>query len=397
MKMATSVSARNGRNDRLRLATADEELENEVPRRGTAAVTRKEFIGGTAALVAAGVVGADAADSPQLAQAKKWFKEAQFGMMAHWGLYTLLEGEWKGRPGKHKYGEWIMHGDKIPLKEYSRLAAAFNPVLFDPMDWVKRARDAGMKYFVITAKHHEGFAMYRTRVSKYNIVDATPFKRDPLEEIAEACRATGVKLGLYYSQDLDWSEPNGGGYHRGYPYYKWDKISDEPRAWGNDWDFGNVPDYNFQRYLDEKSIPQVREILTQYGDLGLVWFDCPMTMTRNQSEMFVELVRKHQPGCLISGRIGNNLGDYETPGDNCIPGRTDPNRLYETVGTMNDSWGYRPTDTHYKSIDEILAIKEKCASIGANYMLNVGPDPLGRIPAAAIKILDGLAAPGKSA
>ena len=117
-----------------------------------------------------------------------------------------------------------------------------------------------------------------------------------------------------------------------------------------------------------------------------------MTMTRNQSEMFVELVRKHQPGCLISGRIGNNLGDYETPGDNCIAEKTDANKLYETVGTMNDSWGYRPTDTHYKSVDEILAIKAKCASIGSNYMLNIGPDPLGRIPAAGISILEGLAA-----
>jgi len=179
-------------------------------------MNRREFIGGAAATLAAGCVNSNpaakaAADAAALAATKKWFKEAQFGMMAHWGLYTLLGGEWKGQSGKHAYGEWIMHANRIPLKEYAALAQAFNPILFDPMDWMKRARDAGMKYFVITSKHHDGFAMYHSRVSKYNIVDATPFGRDPIEEIAEACRATGIRLGLYYSQDLDWSDPNGGG------------------------------------------------------------------------------------------------------------------------------------------------------------------------------------------
>ena len=136
-------------------------------------MNRREFIGGAAASIVLGaecsVLGAEDA----LEKSKKWFKEAQFGMMAHWGLYTLLGGEWKGKPGKHAYGEWIMEGNRIPLKEYAALAKAFNPILFDPMDWMKRARDAGMKYFVITSKHHDGFAMYRSRVSKYNVVDAT--------------------------------------------------------------------------------------------------------------------------------------------------------------------------------------------------------------------------------
>ena len=352
-------------------------------------MNRREFIGGAAATLAAGCVDAnlgakDAAGALALEAAKKWFKEAQFGMMAHWGLYTLLGGEWKGKPGVHPYGEWIMHGNRIPLKEYAALAKAFNPVLFDPMDWMKRARDAGMKYFVITSKHHDGFAMYRSKVSKYNVVDATPFGRDPIEEIAEACRATGIRLGLYYSQDLDWSDPNGGGRR---VFCEWDK---DKHPWGNDWDFPDDSTYDFGRYLAEKSMPQVEEILTQYGDLCLVWFDVPMTLSHAQSEAFVGLVRRHQPGCLISGRIGNGLGDYETPNDNAIAEKTEPGKLYETVGTMNDSWGYRPTDTHYKSVKEILEIKAKCAAIGSNYMLNVGPDPLGRFPVAAIDILDGL-------
>lgn len=352
-------------------------------------MTRRRFVEGAAAFAAAGVCPALAGDdAPELAATKRWFKDAQFGMMAHWGLYTLLGGEWKGRPGRHIYGEWIMHGDRIPFKEYAALAKAFNPVLFDPLDWMKRARDAGMKYFVITSKHHDGFAMYRSRVSKYNVVDATSFGRDPLEEIAEACRKTGIKLGLYYSQDLDWSDPNGGGRKvmGGWNYGK--------RPWGNNWDFPDDSDYDFKRYLREKSMPQVEEILTQYGDLCLLWFDVPVTLTKDQSKSFVDLVRRRQPGCLVSGRIGNDLGDYFTPGDNEIAEKTEAGRLYETVGTMNDSWGYRPTDTHYKSVKDILSIKEKCSAIGSNYMLNVGPDPLGRLPVVAIEILDGLASHG---
>ena len=362
-----------------------------------AAFDRRGFLTGVISTVATGCMSANssiraAADGVALEASKRWFKEAQFGMMAHWGLYTLLGGEWKGKPGVHPYGEWIMHGNRIPLKEYAALAKAFNPVLFDPMDWMKRARDAGMKYFVITSKHHDGFAMYRSKVSKYNVVDATPFKRDPIEEIAEACRSTGIRLGLYYSQDLDWSDPNGGGRRVPYKCYKdyGSDGSDGTRFWGNDWDFADTPGYDFQRYLDEKAIPQVGEILTQYGDLCLIWFDVPVTMSHEQSRQFVDLVRKHQPGCLISGRIGNGLGDYFTPGDNQIASKTEKGRLYETVGTMNDSWGYRPTDTHYKSAKEILGIKAKCAAIGSNYMLNVGPDPLGRFPVAAIDILKGL-------
>ena len=162
---------------------------------GMMEMTRKGFIGSSVALAATGLLGAE--DSPQLAATKKWFKEAQFGMMAHWGLYTLPGGEWNGKPGRRAYAEWLQWGERIPMKEYAALAKAFNPVLFAPKDWMKRARDAGMKYFVITSKHHDGFAMYRSKASKYNVVDATPFGRDPLEEIAEACRDTGIRLGLY--------------------------------------------------------------------------------------------------------------------------------------------------------------------------------------------------------
>lgn len=353
-------------------------------------MTRRDFLGGAAAMAAAGCVNNNvivnkAAAVAALDATKKWFKEAQFGMMAHWGLYTLLGGEWNGRSGRHAYGEWIQWGEKIPMKDYAAMAKAFNPILFNPKDWMKRARDAGMKYFVFTSKHHDGFAMYRSRVSKYNVVDATPFKRDIVEELAEACRDTGLKFGLYYSQDLDWSEPDGGGKKNEAGQRSWGKAD-----WRNTWDWPADRDYDFSRYFEGKCKGQVKEILTQYGDLCLIWFDVPSTITFNQCKELESMVRMYQPGCLINGRLGYGLGDYTTPGDNCIAEKTDAGKLYETVGTMNHSWGYRPTDVNYKTVEEIKAIKAKCASIGSNYMLNIGPDPLGRIPVGGIKILDGL-------
>ena len=328
----------------------------------------------------------DSNPSDALAAAKKWFKEAQFGMMAHWGLYTLLGGEWNGHPCRHPYAEHIMMSERIPLAEYAALAKAFNPILFDPKDWMKRARDAGMKYFVITAKHHDGFALYRSHVSKYNVVDATPFGRDIVEELAEACRDAGLKFGLYYSQDLDWSEPDGGGL----------KNEEGRRRWGdkdarNTWDWPADRDFDFARYFESKCKPQVEEILTQYGDLCLIWFDGPSTIVREQCLELQAMVRKYQPGCLINGRLGYDIGDYSTPGDNCISDGNASDALSETVGTMNDSWGWRPSDTKWKSVDEILDIKAKCAAIGSNYMLNIGPDPLGRIPVEGVRILEGLA------
>lgn len=349
-------------------------------------MTRREFLTTATAFAATGVITASAdEDGRALQEAKRWFKEAKFGLMAHWGLYSLAGGEWNGEV-TGELSEWMMYNFKIPLEEYRRLARAFNPVLFKPLDWMKMAQDAGMKYFVVTSKHHDGFAMFRSKVSAYNVVDATPFKRDVIEEFAEACRSTGMKLGLYYSQDVDWSDQNGGGRFVRNPF-----NAGGSRMWGNTWDWTEKDEYDFKRYFYGKALPQVEEILTQYGDLCLVWFDCPNTATLEQTRELKALVRKLQPSCLVSGRIGHGLGDYESGGDNQLIEKTRQDRLYEGIGTMNDSWGYKPADTNFKSVETILELKRKNNSVGANYMLNVGPDGLGRFPPQAVKIMRGLA------
>ncbi len=345
-------------------------------------LSRRNFIASSAAFAAMGPLAASAAVTP-LEASRKWFKDAQFGMMAHWGLYSLLAGEWKGRRSS-AYAEWIQSNLRIPNAEYHSLTKAFNPILFDPLEWMKRARDAGMKYFVLTSKHHDGFALFRSKASKFNVVDATPFKRDIVGELAEACRATGIKLGLYYSQDLDWSEQNGGGYTQ-----KPTAIANS--SWCNDWDWPDKAAKNYTRYFESKCKPQVKEILTQYGDLCLIWFDTPVTITKEQSQELVDMVRQYNPGCLINSRIGNGMGDYTTPGDNQLPSNKNAaDKLFETPGTMNHSWGYTAHDQNYKSVEKILEIKKHCQDHGANYLLNISPDHLGRIPAGCLNILEGL-------
>lgn len=332
----------------------------------------------------------------------KWFKEAQYGMMVHWGLYSLLAGEWRGKRSG-SYAEWIQTRLRIPNADYERLASAFQPVYFDAEEWVRFAKDCGMKYFVVTSKHHEGFAMYHSKVDKFNVVDATPFGRDVIGEIAEACYKHGMKLGLYYSQDLDWHEPNGGGYRSGH-------IPCAGSAWCNDWDFPENDKKDFDICFRNKIYPQVEEILRNYGELCLIWFDVPMTLEEKHSRQIFELVKKYQPDCLINSRLGNGAYDYVSLGDNEIPKempentefnpdlmnaidgfKPSPYGLYETAATMNDSWGYCAWDQNWKSAEEIAAIKKRLNGMGINYLLNVGPDGLGRIPGASQDILRAVA------
>lgn len=323
---------------------------------------------------------------------KEWFAGAKFGMMIHWGLYSLPAGEWRGKR-MEDLGEWAMQYFRIPLAEYRKLAGAFNPILFDAEEWVRTAKDAGMQYMVFTSKHHEGFAMFHSDVSKYNIVDATPFGRDVTAELAEACYKHGLKFGLYYSQDLDWSEPNGGGYTVGKTW------CGGKAYWTNNWDFPNDGAKEYTQCFEEKIKPQVREILTKYGDLCLIWFDTPCTISPAQTDELYHLVKAYQPDCLVNSRIGNGWGDYRSTGDNQVdfdtvdgkshrPGEANVRTgLYECPATLNDTWGYKAYDQNWKSPEKILELKNTLNARGINYLLNVGPDYLGRIPGPSVDIL----------
>jgi alpha-L-fucosidase len=297
-----------------------------------------------------------APETPEHAARMKWFREAKFGLFIHWGLYAIPAGEWKGEPIRG-IGEWIMNRARIPVKEYEQLATQFNPTKFNAEEWVQLAQDAGMKYIVITSKHHDGFAMYHSKVSPYNIVDATPFKRDPLKELAEACRKRGIRLGFYYSQAQDWHDPNGA---------------------GNTWDFGPDENKDFDRYLREKAEPQVRELLTGCGPVCLIWFDTPRMMTPERSQRFIDLVRSLQPDCLIDGRLGA-AGDYRSMGDNRIPHTVVPGD-WEVPATLNHTWGFKKDDHDWKSPEDLTFKLVDIVSKGGNYLLNVGPTAEGVIP-----------------
>ena len=309
-------------------------------------------------------------------------------MMAHWGLYSLLAGEYRGRRVR-SYAEWIQSEMTIPNSEYARLAEAFNPVYFNADEWIRLAKDAGMKYFVFTAKHHDGFAMFRSKADRFNVVDGTPFRRDVVEELANACARHDLKFGLYYSQELDWAHPHGGGYTR--------TDSCAGTSWDNNWDYPVREIKCFDICFEEKIKPQVEEILKNYGDLCLIWFDVPHTITSGQSLELYQMVKKYQPKCLINSRLGNGAYDYVSLGDNEYPrevpaeiGEADPNSvdgfkyspygLYETPATMNRSWGFRYYDQNWLSAEAIREKREALKKLGVNYLLNVGPDGLGRIP-----------------
>jgi alpha-L-fucosidase len=287
----------------------------------------------------------------------KWFRDAKFGLFIHWGLYSIPAGEWKGQPIAG-IGEWIMNRAKIPVGEYELLAKQFNPVKFNAEEWVQMAQDAGMKYLVITSKHHDGFAMYQSLASKYNIYDATPFHRDPLKEVAAAGARHNIKFGFYYSQAQDWHERNGA---------------------GNTWDFGPDNQKDFDQYLRGKAEPQVKELLTAYGPICLIWFDTPRMMDKgDRSQRFIDIVHNLQPATLIDGRLGAK-GDYVSMGDNRIPDKV-VDGDWEVPATINHTWGYKKDDTDWKTPEDITFKLVDIASKGGNYLLNVGPTSEGIIP-----------------
>jgi len=293
----------------------------------------------------------------------EWFRHDKFGLFIHWGLYAIPAGYWKGQRAPD-IGEWIMNRLRIPVADYSQLAAQFNPSQFDADAWAQLAADAGMKYVVLTAKHHDGFALFRSAASPFNVCDATPFRRDVVQELAAACARRGLRFGVYYSQSQDWHEPGGA---------------------GNDWDFPVNAEKDrsgaFDRYLREKAEPQVRELLTHYGPICLVWFDTPQLMSGERPKRLTDLVRTLQPDCLIDGRLGA-VGDYRSTGDNVIP-PAGSDEAWETPATLNHTWGFRSDDTDWKSPGELVFKLMDIASKGGNYLLNVGPTKDGVIPQAS--------------
>jgi len=298
----------------------------------------------------------------------EWFRDAKFGLFIHWGLYAIPAGTWKGEEIP-SIGEWIMHNARIPVAEYEQLAAQFNPTHFDAAQWVTLAREAGQKYLLITAKHHDGFCMYRSKVTPYNIVDATPFGRDPLKELADECQRQGLRFGFYYSQTQDWHHPDGD---------------------GNNWDYDESAK-DFDGYIENYVKPQVRELMTDYGPIAAVWFDTPRRISRQQSRELLDLVHELQPDCLVNGRLGNALGDYAEAGDNRIPdGLVEAD--WETPATINDTWGYKSYDHNWKSVDDLIRKLVDIASKGGNYLLNVGPTAEGVIPAPTVERLRAMGA-----
>ena len=310
---------------------------------------------------------------------KKWFKEAKFGMMAHFGLYSIPAGEWKGKRRKY-IGEWLQAYYRIPNSEYHELAKVFNPIYFNADEWVEVAKSGGAKYLVVTSKHHDGFALFNSNVDNFNCVKGTPFKRDIIEELANSCAKKNMKFGVYYSQELDWAHPHGGGY--GATYFNLDGKT----PWTNDWDFPDNSKKDFSVCYNEKIKPQMEELLKNYGELAFMWCDMPFDITAEQSNELYDMIKRYQPQCLVNSRMGNNACDFGSAEDNEIVSDTKGNMLFEMPGTLNDTWGYKSFDNNWKSAEEVLKIKKHLNGIGSNYLLNIGPDYLGRIPAPAAEI-----------
>ena len=300
-----------------------------------------------------------------------WFRDAKFGMFIHWGLYSVPAGQWKG---KTSYAEWFQLETKMPCEEYDKFAGQFNPVKFDALQWAQTAKDAGMKYLVITSKHHDGFSMFDTKFSDFNIVRSTPYRHDPMKDLAEACRKVGIKFCFYYSI-ADWHNPDSPAEYSQHGFHG------QPKA---DADVGKYADYMRN---------QVHELLTGYGPIGILWFDgggafrSPDRAKLLKADEMVKMIHQTQPACLINNRLGAG-SDYGTP-EQIIPagGAKEP---FEVCMTINRHWGYNKADDKWKSPTELVRNLIDIVSKGGNYLLNVGPTSEGLMPAPSIESLRGV-------
>jgi len=302
-----------------------------------------------------------------------WFHDAKFGMFIHWGIYSVPAGEWKG---EKDHGEWIQYTGNIHSAEYEKFAAQFNPVKFNSDEWVSLAKESGMKYIVITSKHHDGFCMYDSKLTSYDIVDASPYRKDPMKDLSKSCQEHGLKFCFYYSVK-DWHHPE-------YPqkYTRFKKIQPEG--------FHGSPNPNadINKYFDYME-GQVKELLSNYGPIGIMWFDLgvPFDDPENRpfGEHLVDVIHELQPNCLINNRLSGIGADYGTP-EQRIPGGKS-SQAFEVCMTLNRHWGYNKNDNDWKDAETVIHNLVDIVSKGGNYLLNVGPTSEGLIPQESIDIL----------
>src|SRR6476661_1541912 len=304
----------------------------------------------------------------------KWWREARFGMFIHWGVYAQWAGMYHGNKQARGGAEWIMNRCKIPVAEYQQKAKEFNPVYYNPDEWVRLAKEAGMKYIIITAKHHDGFALFNSKASKWDITDATAYGKDLLKPLAEACKRHGMKLGFYYSQAQDWNNPGGSVARK-----------EMREGWANP-DSANIDAYtkdhhghwdpaqetkSFDQYIDEVAVPQVKELMTNYGEVAVLWWDTPTNMT-DEAALKLQAQLKLQPNIITNDRLKrpNFPGDTKTP-EQKIPTQSELDGMdWETCMTMNGSWGYKSWDNNWKSTETLIRNLVDIASKGGNYLLN---------------------------
>lgn len=321
----------------------------------------------------------------------KWWEEARFGMFIHWGVYAQFGGVYRGHEQVRGGAEWIMNRSKIPVDEYQAMAGQFNPTQYNPDEWVRMAKEAGMKYLIITAKHHDGFALFETKASKWNIVDATPYGRDVLKPLAAACKKYGIKLGFYYSQAQDWNNPGGSAARKlmreGWANPDSARIDAYTLAHKGHWD-PKQETASFDDYMRNVSVPQVKELLSNYGDIAVLWWDTPTNMTDEAANMLQQQLEL-QPNIITNDRLKrpNFPGDTKTP-EQKIPDWSElEGKHWETCMTMNGTWGYRTSDHKWKSAETLIRNLVDIASKGGNYLLNVGPKPDGTFPQESIERL----------
>lgn len=314
-----------------------------------------------------------------------WWRDARFGMFIHWGVYSGLGNEYKGRHGGG-YAEHIQRILKIPVEEYRRdVAGNFNPTNFDADAWVRLARDAGMKYIVITSKHHDGFAMWPTKVNDYNIMDATPWHHNPMKDLKAACQKYGLKFGFYYSHAFDWGNSNA-------PGNDWDfnNPGGDKKIDGTDW-WENNPGFmvKARKYVDEKAIPQLRELITLYHP-DILWFDTPGKLPPSENLRIMKAVREADPNVVISGRLVHGWGDYDDTTDRPAEFPPYPGD-WEGIPTTDESYGWNKFDNSHKPPSHFIQLIAKGAARGGNVLLNIGPMGDGNIDPKDVTILQGIA------